>query len=33
MIFRQLFHADTGTYTYLLGCEGTREARCHFLWQ
>lgn len=26
MIFRQLFHADTGTYTYLLGCEKTREA-------
>lgn len=26
MIFRQLFHADTGTYTYLLGCEQTREA-------
>lgn len=26
MIFRQLFHADTGTYTYLLGCEETREA-------
>lgn len=26
MIFRQLFHADTGTYTYLLGCPETREA-------
>jgi len=26
MIFRQLFHADTGTYTYLLGDEATREA-------
>jgi len=26
MIFRQLFHADTGTYTYLLGCEQTRES-------
>jgi len=26
MIFRQLFHAETGTYTYLLGCEQTREA-------
>jgi sulfur dioxygenase len=26
MIFRQLFHADTGTYTYLLGCEHTRES-------
>ena len=26
MIFRQLFHADTGTYTYLLGCRETREA-------
>lgn len=26
MILRQLFHADTGTYTYLLGCEETREA-------
>jgi len=26
MIFRQLFHADTGTYTYLLGCDSTREA-------
>jgi sulfur dioxygenase len=26
MIFRQLFHADTGTYTYLLGCELTRES-------
>lgn len=26
MIFRQLFHADTGTYTYLLGCESTRQA-------
>jgi sulfur dioxygenase len=25
MIFRQLFHADSGTYTYLLGCEHTRE--------
>lgn len=26
MIFRQLFHAETGTYTYLLGCEKTRKA-------
>jgi sulfur dioxygenase len=26
MIFRQLFHAQTGTYTYLLGCEQTRES-------
>lgn len=26
MLFRQLFHADTGTYTYLLGDEATREA-------
>lgn len=26
MIFRQLFHADTGTYTYLLGCDKTRES-------
>lgn len=26
MIFRQLFHAETGTYTYLLGCEQTRQA-------
>jgi len=26
MIFRQLFHAETGTYTYLLGCEQSREA-------
>lgn len=26
MIFRQLFHAETGTYTYLLGCEKKREA-------
>jgi glyoxylase-like metal-dependent hydrolase (beta-lactamase superfamily II) len=26
MIFRQLFHADTGTYTYLLGCEATHKA-------
>jgi glyoxylase-like metal-dependent hydrolase (beta-lactamase superfamily II) len=26
MLFRQLFHADTGTYTYLLGCEKTRQA-------
>ena len=26
MIFRQLFHADTGTYTYLLGCGKTRQA-------
>lgn len=26
MIFRQLFHADSGTYTYLLGCEQTRES-------
>lgn len=26
MIFRQLFHAETGTYTYLLGCEQTRES-------
>ena len=26
MIFRQLFHADTGTYTYLLGCEKKQEA-------
>lgn len=26
MIFRQLFHAETGTYTYLLGCEETHQA-------
>ncbi len=26
MLFRQLFHAETGTYTYLLGCEKTRQA-------
>lgn len=26
MIFRQLFHADTGTYTYLLGCTQSRQA-------
>jgi glyoxylase-like metal-dependent hydrolase (beta-lactamase superfamily II) len=26
MIFRQLFDADTGTYTYLLGDRGTRQA-------
>jgi glyoxylase-like metal-dependent hydrolase (beta-lactamase superfamily II) len=26
MIFRQLFHQDTGTYTYLLGCDETRKA-------
>jgi glyoxylase-like metal-dependent hydrolase (beta-lactamase superfamily II) len=26
MIFRQLFHADSGTYTYLLACENTRLA-------
>ncbi len=26
MIFRQLFHADTGTYTYLLACDHTRES-------
>jgi glyoxylase-like metal-dependent hydrolase (beta-lactamase superfamily II) len=26
MIFLQLFEADTCTYTYLLGCERTREA-------
>lgn len=26
MIFRQLFDADSGTYTYLLGCEHSREA-------
>ncbi len=26
MIFRQLFDADSGTYTYLLGCEQAREA-------
>lgn len=26
MIFRQLFDADTWTYTYLLGCERTRRA-------
>lgn len=26
MIFQQLFEADTCTYTYLLGCERTREA-------
>jgi glyoxylase-like metal-dependent hydrolase (beta-lactamase superfamily II) len=26
MIFRQLFHAETGTYTYLLGYDQTREA-------
>lgn len=25
MIFRQLFHAETGTYTYLLGSEKARE--------
>lgn len=26
MIFRQLFEADTSTYSYLLGCERTRRA-------
>lgn len=26
MLFRQLFHQDTGTYTYLLACEDSREA-------
>jgi glyoxylase-like metal-dependent hydrolase (beta-lactamase superfamily II) len=26
MIFRQLFHAGSGTYTYLLGCEETRKS-------
>lgn len=26
MLFRQLFDHETWTYTYLLGCEGTREA-------
>jgi sulfur dioxygenase len=26
MIFRQLFDAETSTYTYLLGCERTRRA-------
>ena len=26
MIFRQLFDANSSTYTYLLGCEATREA-------
>lgn len=26
MIFRQLFHQDSATYTYLLGCETTRQA-------
>jgi sulfur dioxygenase len=26
MIFRQLFHAETGTYTYLLACEKSRSA-------
>ncbi|BBL71201.1 MBL fold metallo-hydrolase [Methylogaea oryzae] len=26
MIFRQLFEADTSTYTYLIACERTREA-------
>jgi sulfur dioxygenase len=26
MIFRQLFHAETGTYTYLLACKKTRQA-------
>lgn len=26
MIFRQLFHADSGTYTYLLGCEQTGQS-------
>ncbi len=25
MLFRQLFHAGSGTYTYLLGCEEGRE--------
>jgi len=25
MIFRQLLHADTGTYTYLLGCDHTGD--------
>ncbi len=25
MLFRQLFHAESGTYTYLLGDESTRE--------
>ena len=26
MIFRQLFEADTSTYTYLLACEQTKKA-------
>jgi len=26
MIFRQLFDADSSTYTYLLGCADSREA-------
>jgi len=26
MIFRQLFDSESSTYTYLLGCERTREA-------
>ena len=26
MIFRQLFDTNSSTYTYLLGCEDTREA-------
>lgn len=26
MIFQQLFETDTSTYTYLIGCERTREA-------
>lgn len=26
MIFRQLFEPDSATYTYLLGCEATRQA-------
>lgn len=26
MIFRQLFDADSSTYTYILGCENTRDA-------
>ena len=26
MIFRQLFERESSTYTYLIGCEQTREA-------
>ena len=26
MLFRQLFHQSTGTYTYLLGCEQSKQA-------